>query len=111
MDTLSAFILGEANRGKEEKVFDWDKAARIIKDKNAKHAEAFLESDREWTGGVIFDDGRPVKDDYTFLASTWATPTLEIDGDEEIECYIMSNETRWNYDTKWPESSLKILNS
>ena len=24
MDTLSAFALGEANRGKEEKVFDWD---------------------------------------------------------------------------------------
>ena len=60
---------------------------------------------------VIFDDGRPVKDDYTFLASTWATPTLEIDGDEEIECYIMSNETRWGSDTKWPNSSLEILNS
>jgi len=38
MNTLSAFMLGEANRGKELMVFDWKKAARLIKEKKAKRA-------------------------------------------------------------------------
>ena len=31
MNTLSAFAMGAANRGKELMVFDWDKAAKLIK--------------------------------------------------------------------------------
>lgn len=34
MDTLLAFEMGRANRGKELMVFDWDKAATIIKENN-----------------------------------------------------------------------------
>lgn len=108
MDTMSAFIMGEMNRGKELMVFDWDKAARIIKERKATSASAGLRGDWEWTGGTILKDGKPDFDSYTYLASTWATPELEIDG-EIIECYIMKRKTEWDSDTKWPQSSLDIL--
>jgi len=82
MDTMSAFIRGKANRGKELKVFDWVKAARIIKERAAKNASAGLAGDWEWTGGEIFSNGAPVPQDdtYVYLASTWATTELVVDG-------------------------------
>jgi hypothetical protein len=112
MDSLSAFARGDAARavGAKLKVFDWDKAASIIKEKKAEEASAGLEHDWDWTGGDIFRDGKPYKGDYTFLASVWATPQLEIDG-EYIDCWKHEEETPgWNSDTKWPKSALEILN-
>ena len=112
MDTMSAFVRGEANRGKESMVFDWNRAAQIIKERGAKEASAGLSSDWEYTGGSILTDGKPTpKDDtYVFLASTWATPELEIDG-ETIDCYVMQSATPgWDAGTYWPESALAILN-
>lgn len=109
MNTMQAFIMGEMNRGKEQMVFDWDKAARIIAERKPMIAEAGLRNDWEWTGGTIYKNGKPVHDDYTYLASTWATPELNI-GSEIIDCYVMKSETEWDSDTKWPESALAILN-
>lgn len=110
MDTLSAFLMNQINQGKEPMVFDWDKAAEIIKDKKPATACAGLRDDWEWTGGVIYTDDEPVFDDYTYLQSNWATPELEIDG-TIIECYRFKSEVpEWDESTKWPESSLKILN-
>lgn len=109
MDTMSAFAMGEANRGKELKVFDWNKAAEIIKEKGCKNAAAGLSGDWEWTGGSILQGGKIPEDSYTYLASTWATPELEIDG-EIIDCYKMQSETDgWDSDTFWPDSAKKIL--
>lgn len=111
MDTMSAFLMGEANRGKEQMVFDWDKAAQLIKDKKASEASAGLSGDWEYTGGPILSDGIPVPDEdtYVYLASTWATPQLEIDG-ERLDCYKMKSETDgWDSSTYWPESARQIL--
>ncbi len=113
MNTLKAFAMGEAYRDPPLMVFDWDKAARIIKEKNATAASAGLSGDWEYTGGEIFTDGKPNTDERTFLASTWATPELEIDG-EVIECYLMEEDVpkEWGaplYNIKWPKSSLAIL--
>lgn len=109
MDTVSAFANGMANRGKELMVFDWDKAAKLIKKHNPKIASAGLSSDREWTGGTIYEDGKIVTEDYTFLASTWARPEIDLDG-EIFDCYKMQSQTpKWGSDTKWPESAQKIL--
>lgn len=108
MDTMSAFARGEANRGQEMKVFDWDKAARLIKEANPTEAGAGLSGDWEYTGGSIFEDGKPTEDGYTYLASTWATPELDMDG-EIVDCYVMESETEWGCDTRWPESARKIL--
>lgn len=113
MDTLAAFAMGHANRGKELKVFDWEKAARIIRERNAKEASAGLSGDWEWTGGEILRNGKPVprEETYTFLASTWATPELEVDGDV-VDCYRMQSETEgWNSSTYWPPEALDLLNA
>lgn len=110
MDTMSALVIGMANCGKEEMVFDWDAAARIIKERGAERASAGLCGDWEWTGGEILRDGKPYMDGGTFLVSTWATPEIEIDG-ETIDCFrMMSDAPGWESDTVWPQSALDILN-
>lgn len=55
MDTTQAFQMASAAKakGNEVMVFDWDKAAQIIKERGATEASAGLESDWEWTGGDI----------------------------------------------------------
>lgn len=120
MDSMSAFAMGQANRGKPLKVFDWNKAATLIKKYGATNARAGLERDWGYTGGTILTDGKPVIDDYTYLASTWATPQIEIN-DEEIDCYIMEDKVpeEWfesikgrdknHAHIKWPKSALDIL--
>lgn len=111
MDTLSAIAMGYATRRDEPMVFDWDKAAQLIRDSKCSHASAGLRSDWEWTGGTIFEDGKPVKSDYTYLSSTWAVPEIEING-EVMPCYRMKSEVpRWDANTKWPKSALDILKS
>ena len=109
MNTALAFRMGEMNRHKELMVFDWDKAARLIRDSECEYANAGLRGDWEYTGGCIFSNKRAVMDDYTFLASTWAVPEIEIDGVVH-ECYKMESETNgWNSDTKWQKSARDIL--
>jgi len=113
MDSMLAVAMGEANRGEALMVFDWDKAARIIKQRGATSASAGLSGDWEYTGGEIFSAGKPNTVGYTYLASTWATPELNIDGDI-IDCFIMESEVpeEWGKDfpeIKWPESALKEL--
>ncbi len=108
MDTMSAFAMGEANRDKPMMVFDWDKAAQIIKERGATSAEAGLQGDMEYTGGSILDHGAPNIDDYTYLASTWATPILVING-EEIPCWRYASECGYDAGTKWPASALSLV--
>jgi hypothetical protein len=112
MDTMMAFVMGEANRSKEQMVFDWDKAISMIVENGMKNAAAGLRGDWNWTGGCIFRDGKPVdKDDtYTYLASTWAVPEIDIEGVGVFECYRMQSEVPdWDSDTYWPESAIEVL--
>lgn len=109
MRTDLAFAMGEANRHKSLMVFDWDKAAELIRERRPKRAEAGLSGDWEYTGGVIYEDGLPVRDDYTYLASTWATPELYID-DECVDCWRYQDDTPdWDAHTKWPDSAVAVL--
>ena len=108
MDTLSAFSMGMANRGNRLKVFDWVKAAQLIKERQPSLAGAGLSGDWEWTGGEIFRDGKPIakEETYTYLASTWATPELEMDG-YVVDCWCYTDE--WDSGTYWPEEALAII--
>lgn len=115
MDSLSAFARGEAARrqGAKQKIFDWHKAAQLIKERKPKEASAGLQSDWEWTGGTIYtDESGPLKEGRTYLSSIWAIPELDLDG-EVIPCWISedNNSEEWNSDTFWPESALAILKS
>jgi len=102
--------------GNPHKAFDWDKAAQLIKDNLEAHpdlsAEAGLQGDWNYTGGVIFEDGKPTNEHYTYLASNWAAPTIILswDNEEQIEeeCSTLQNE-RFNSGTKWDKDSLNIL--
>lgn len=107
----------EAKRqGKSMMTFDWDKAAEIIKNRFKEHkdlvAEAGLQGDWNYTGGEIFNDGKPTNENYTYLSSNWAIPTLILSWDgieqEEIECFTNESE-RFHSDSKWDDEALKIL--
>lgn len=92
-------------------VFDWEKAARLIKERGVKRASAGLAGDWEWTRGEILSDGKPIakEETYTYLASTWARPELEIDG-ETVKCWVMQGDSPgWDSDTYWPHEALAIL--
>lgn len=109
MDTMMAYAMGQINRNKEPMVFDWDTAAELINKHKPAWATAGLRGDKEYTEGTIYADGEPIMDNYTYLASTWAVPELEMDG-AVYPCYKMSGEVPdWDAHTKWPESALKIL--
>lgn len=109
MDTMMAFAKAQAARKSEQMVFDWNKAARLIKERGAKFVEAGLSGDWEWTGGTIFQNGAPVMDSYTYLSSNHATPEIDLDGDR-FPCYCMQSEQpAFNAETKWPAEALAIL--
>jgi len=111
MDSLSAFTLGQAHRDKPLRVFDWDTAAAIIAERKPQYVEAGLRGDMEWTGGAIWSKGAVVPEDdtYTFLASTWATPVLVIDG-EEVDCWRYQSDTPdWDAGTYWPDSARALV--
>ena len=111
MDSIRAFAMGAANRGKEMMVFDWEKAARLIAERNPDTASAGLRDDWEWTGGEIWASGAPVPANrtYTYLASSWATPEIDLDGDV-IACFRMESETPgWGCSTYWPPEALAIV--
>lgn len=113
MDTLAAFAMGEANRGKPLRVFDWDRAAALIRERQPAVARAGLGLDWEWTGGDIWRQGAPVprEDTYTYLASTWATPEIDLDGDV-TPCWRWHSEVpaEWGENpamTYWPDSAVR----
>ena len=112
MDTMSAFAMSLTAKGKEQMVFDWDKAAQLIRERKPQSASAGLAGDWEYTGGIIYEDGKPVPKEstYVYLSSNWATPELEIDG-VTIPCFKMQNVAPdLDAHTYWPESAITILN-
>ena len=113
MDSMLAFANAQMAHGRLGRVFDWRKAARLIKEHKPTRASAGLQSDWEWTGGTIYENGKPDIESYTYLGSTWAIPELEMDGHVQ-ECFIdldkdEPNPENWDCHTKWPQSALDLL--
>lgn len=109
MDTMSAFSRATAAQGREQMVFDWVKAAKLIKERKPTLAQAGLQGDWEWTGGTIFVGGKPVLDSYTYLSSNHAAPEIDLDGDR-FPCYCMQSEQpTFDSGTKWPAEALAII--
>ena len=111
MDTLQAFHRGLMAEGRPMMVFDWDRAAYLIREFKAIHASAGLAGDWEYTGGPILEDGHPVEQEYTsvWLVSSWAEPQLLLDG-EIMPCWkLMDHAPEWDENTYWPDSARAIL--
>lgn len=117
MDIFTAMARAQANSHKPMMVFDWDKAAHLIKQNisDLDYASAGLQGDWEWTGGCIYQDNKPDLESYTYLASCHAIPELilVLKDDSRIKhsCYISESKTTWDAKTKWPQSALDILGS
>jgi len=92
-------------------VFDWHKAASIIKNRTPQQASVGLYSDlgytqggrgrsnstsvfAEFTGGHLYFNGAPVKmeDAHSFLVRSRSVPEIEVDGAVE-ECVIERSKT------------------
>jgi hypothetical protein len=118
VSTLEAFARGEQARaaGRPLKVFDWRKAAELLR--GHEYAQAGLVEDWFWTGGTILQNGVPQTDPNCYLASNWATPVLIIGHDEPIECWVIvgtdaaKNELGYDFkaQTVWPKCALDIFN-
>ncbi len=103
---------------KNYKVFDWVKAAKLIREHcmigklfNAGvEVSAGLQEDWGYTSGAIFRDGNIVKkeDTYVYLSSSWATPIIDIDG-EEFDCWILKGDSKYESDTYWPSEAENLL--
>lgn len=111
MNTLRAFEMNQqAIEAKSRaRVFDWNKAAELIKDRKPKIANAGLKDDWEWTSGVIFLNGGIVRDSYTYLKSNWAEPQITLDNGDPIPCWVYADTVPWDAETKWPDSVLDNL--
>lgn len=105
---VAAQSLGVKSEQKTFRTFDWDAAAKLIAERRPRRAEAGLAQDWGYTGGTIYKDGKPVTDDYTYLSSWWAIPSILMNG-KEVPCWRWESEVAWRSDTKWPESALAIL--
>ena len=109
---FDAIIRGQMARAQgktRHRVFDWNKAAKILAEHRPDNAEAGLAGDMGWTGGSIWSNGTIDRDGYTYLSSIWAIPILCFDG-EEIECWAWEEELPgWDSDTKWPDSAVAII--
>lgn len=86
--------------------FDWEKAARIIKEKKPIVAEAGLAEDWYWTGGTIWENDGPVYG-QPYTSSYWATPVLVCDGEQQ-ECWTMG--PKQDPSKVWPKEALEIIN-
>lgn len=108
---MSAYLRAQAaaTSGARMRVFDWIKAAQLIKERNPEEVYAGLGEDWENTSGVIYRSGHPTPlSGCAYLSSIWATPKIDIDCDI-IDCWRYEDETGWNARTHWPEEAKAIL--
>ena len=120
MNTLDAVRLRDEaiERGALVKIFDWVKAAKILKERNPAVAHAGLREDWENTAGVVWMAGKPVRDTDCYLASVWATPCLAMfmpigaNGSDvvTVDCWETDiDRPEWTGSTLWPEEAMVIL--
>ena len=111
-DACSVLVNEAIDNGGVAKVFNWIKAANIIKENPEKTWYAGLLEDWYWTSDIIWKNGHTTDCDELYPYSIWATPILmSTDNSEFIECWVPADEVDWDDDTKWPEEALNIINN
>lgn len=94
-------------------IFDWNKAATIIKANNPKKAYAYVGSLRKHTEVTIWQNDTIMPKTPSFLISYdnfGGGIHLGCDGFATPCSVLLSNTDGWNRDTWWPASAVEILN-
>lgn len=70
---------------RSKKYMDWKKVQKIVDEHPNSVIHAGLQEDWGNTSGLIYAKGK-YYDGYVYGCSVWATPIVDVDG-EEIECW------------------------
>lgn len=120
MDHMTAYMRGRASRDAPLRVFDWEKAARLIVQHKPRIVSAGLSGDWGCTGDAIYDadKGGPLADAGTYLSSTWAIPEIQLscccEDEDDGDCWryqedLAAEGKDWGPATVWPQEALVIL--
>lgn len=86
------------------KYMDWKKVQKVVDEHPNSVIHAGLQEDWNNTSGLIYAKGK-YYDGYVYGCSSWATPIVDVDG-EEIECWIYEEtEERDGKPTWWGNGS------
>ena len=82
------------------RVFDYEKAFSLIQSRNPRIVIAGLAEDWKYTSGTVYKKGKFIDSDTAYLFSTWATPSIEMDG-IGYECWKKVSQDD-SSECKWP---------
>ena len=92
------------------RVFDWEKAARIISSNPNVCYHAGLLEDWYYTSDVIWINGKH-RNHNAYLFSQWATPIIvSSEDDTYTECWVHEvDRPEWDAETSWPKEAQDII--
>jgi hypothetical protein len=109
-DFLSGFLGMEAVATKpigDMKYMDWQKVQQIVNEHPNSVIYAGLMEDWNNTSGLIYAKGK-YYDGYVYGQSKWATPIVDVDG-EEIECWTYEKTEEGHRKPSWWGSGQELL--
>lgn len=91
------------------KYMDWKKVQQIVDENPDAVIYAGLQEDWGYTSGLIYAKGK-YYDGYVHGCSIWATPIVDVDG-EEIECWTLKETEEGSDKPKWWGNGQKLLSA
>ena len=91
------------------KYMDWNKVQKIVDEHPNSVIRAGLMEDWNNTSGLIFAKGK-YYDGYVYGSSTWATPIVDVDG-EEIECWTHEKTKEGHSKPDWWGNGQELLDA
>ena len=89
------------------KYMDWDKVQKLVDKHPNSVIYAGLLEDWGHTSGLIFANGEYYNGRYIYDRSIWATPIVDIDG-EEIECWTYNESKEATGIPEWWGNGTKL---
>lgn len=89
------------------KYMDWQKVQKIVDEHPDAVIHAGLMEDWNNTSGLIFAKGK-YYDGYVYGCSCWATPIVDVDG-EEIECWTYEKTAEGSGKPTWWGNGQELL--
>lgn len=89
------------------KYMDWQKVQKVVDEHPNSVIHAGLMEDWNNTSGLIFAKGK-YYDGYVYGCSRWATPIVDVDG-EEIECWTHEETVEGSHKPAWWGKGQKLL--